>query len=274
MGNDGQPATLCFTQGTDVPILPHGSSSRADLTVVEFTSFQLKGDQNKLGLFRYKCGEQHREIKPGQVGQRVLKAQLLAREPLLAQADGDSTREALRRSKRQPKPAARQPEEAQTVFTSKGLAPRAEVADCTETYQRDGAQKSLRAARDREHAAACDLLQEHREWLQEEDKVLEKDGRTIRMARLSAAAECAAFGEQRYAALMRVSFAVCVTCHKVYTSATAGFRHRCRPPDAPAQPLQRRRQPLEHLVGGIQLDTALAAQVIPLCSGQVLQQML
>ena len=67
---------------------------------VEFKSFALTGRQEGLGTFRYKDGGNNKEIKPGQLGERVIRAQLLASpagEALLAGQPDSNAGEATRR---------------------------------------------------------------------------------------------------------------------------------------------------------------------------------
>lgn len=223
-----------------MPILPDGSCDVAHLKGVEFCSFQLKGAEEKLGLFRYKEGAVHKEIKPGQVGERVFKAQLLAKNAGPTAMQPDAAEKATRRSMRIPAAA-----EQNTATLTKGKRKRGAGQNAEEAEQpvdgnrvkRDAQQKALRAARDREIAEACTVLQDHPDWLEASGEPVEKEGRTLQIAKLSAAAHCSEFGEQRYEELRRVSFARCVDCKLLFTSVTAGSRHRCRPASASVEPL-------------------------------------
>lgn len=265
MGKDGQKGTLLFRQGTQVPILPDGSCDVAHLKGVEFCSFQLRGAREKLGLFRYKEGAVHKEIWPGQVGERVFKAQLLAKNAGPTSVQPDATEKATRRSRRTPTAAEQNAASLTERKRKRGATQIAKEAkqpvDC-DREKRDAEQKALRAARDREIAEACIVLQDHPDWLEASGEPVEKAGRTLQVAKLSAAAHCSDFGEQRYKELTRVSFARCVDCNLLFISVTAGSRHRCKPASASVEPLQRQRQAPELLQGGVQLDTALLAEAI------------
>ena len=84
---------------------------------------------------------------------------------------------------------------------------------------------------------------------------------TFHKLKLSEAACCEQFGERLYSLLERVGFARCVSCEKVFIDVAAGLKHRCKPKDTPHQPLQRQQQAGPVLQGGMQLDTAVLAQV-------------
>lgn len=264
---------MLFRQGTQVPILPDGSCDVAHLKGVEFCSFQLRGATEKLGLFRYKEGTVHREIWPGQVGERVFKAQLLAKSAGPASVQPDAAEKATRRSRRIPTAAEQNAPALKEGKRKRGATQNAKEAKQlvdSDRVKRDAEQKALRAARDREIAEACRVLQDHPDWLEASAEPVEKEGITLQIAKLSEAAHCAEFGEQRYNELRRVSFARCVDCKLLFTSVTAGSRHRCRPASASVEPLQRQRQAPELLQGGVQLDTALLAEVImPLCNSRM-----
>ena len=206
--------------------------------LVTFTSF---GHQ---GMFRYHNDEnEHREIHPGNIGRRVITAQLLA----AGLAEDSSRQEKPRRSKR--KRASRRAND-----TRYPAAPK------------DAARKRQRREKDVAHREACAALQEHPIWAYvegEQQVTRKKDGRamTFHKLKLSEAACCEQFGERLYSLLERVGFARCVSCEKVFIDVAAGLKHRCKPKDTPHQPLQRQQQAGPVLQGGMQLDTAVLAQV-------------
>lgn len=232
-------------------ILPLNGTSRAQLQLVEFKSFALSGQEARLGLFSYKEGGQHKEIKAGQIGQRVFKAQLLARSTgdaqLPDQPDSNATKPASRKSLRRPTKASQKAE-----------------AEMAGIEKRTAAEQAQRALKDKAHKQACIQLSEHPEWLQLSDETVEQKGMQFQSGKLAPDANCPSFGKRRYEMLTvgrGVSFARCEKCTKVFTSLSEGANHRCKPPDEPQAPLQRQRQPQEHLEGGVQLEPHLLHQV-------------
>ena len=208
--------------------------------LVNFTSF------NERGMLRYRnSNDQHKEIHPGKIGNRAITAQLLAAG--LASQEAVSDQEQVRRSKRQkPNRHIRQssPEPA---------------------AQEGAARKKQRKEKDDAHCEACTALEANPHWadVEQEQVTREKDGRcmTFQTLKLSEAACCKKFGERRYRLLQGVSFARCIACKKVNVSLASGVKHRCKPKDQPHQPLQCQQQAGPLLQGGMQLNTAVLAQV-------------
>ena len=173
MGEDGHPGTLSFVQGSSIHILPPLNARKEDLMLVTFTSF------NEQGMLRYRTSnDQHKEILPGNIGNRAITAQLLAAG--LASQEAVSDQEQVRHSKRQkphrhirqssPEPAA----------------------------QEEAARKKQRKEKDDAHRQACTVLEANPHWadVEQEQVTREKDGRsmTFQTLKLSEAACCKEFG--------------------------------------------------------------------------------
>ena len=84
---------------------------------------------------------------------------------------------------------------------------------------------------------------------------------TFQKLKLSEAACCKVFGKRQYRLLQGVSFARCIACEKVTVDFASGVKHRCKPKDQPHRPLQRQQRAGSLLRGGVQLNTAVLAQV-------------
>ena len=256
VGTDGQKGTLSFTQDSTVGILPRQREAcRDDLQLVEFKSFALTGKQEVLGTFRYKEGGFHREVKPGQLGLRVLRAQLLgssAGEALIAgQPDGSPGKAKRRESSRK----------------SEKLAQLRRSPRQHGTIRRTVDEQMARAEKDRQIKEACVKLAKHPEWLQLGEGIVERNNRHLQTGSLSSAANCFGFGKKRYHLLTAgraLTFARCITCTKVFNGLADGSRHQCQPAGERQQVQQRQsqRQPQEHLQGGVQLATHLLHQVL------------
>ena len=218
MGEDGHPGTLSFVQGSSIHILPPLNARKEDLMLVTFTSF------NEQGMLRYRTSnDQHKEILPGNIGNRAIIAQLLAAG--LASQEAVSDQEQVRHSKRQkphrhirqssPEPAA----------------------------QEEAARKKQRKEKDDAHRQACTVLEANPHWadVEQEQVTREKDGRsmTFQTLKLSEAACCKEFGKRRYRLLQGVSFARCIACIRVNVCLASGVKHWCKPRDLPHRPLQR-----------------------------------
>lgn len=208
--------------------------------LVNFTSF------NERGMLRYRdSNDQHKEINPGNIGNRAITAQLLAAG--LASQETGSNHEQPRRSKRQ-KP------DRQLRQTSPEPA-----------AQEDAARKKQRRERDDAHRQACTALEANPSWadVEGEQVTRERDGHsmTFQKLKLSEAACCKEFGKRQYRLLQGVSFARCIACEKVTVDFASGVKHRCKPKDQPHRPLQRQQQAGSLLRGGVQLNTAVLAQV-------------
>lgn len=65
-------------------------ASQDDFQLVNFKGFAMTGKEDALGTFRYKEGSQNKqkEVKPGQLGPRVLRAQLLSAGQLCRRSAG------------------------------------------------------------------------------------------------------------------------------------------------------------------------------------------
>ncbi len=254
IGSEGHPGTLIIEQGKMVSILPPNppkESRKADLMVVKFTSFSTK---DPVGMMRCQSLGKQLEIYPNQLGSRVIRASMLAVEeeqPSAAQMGDASSVQPTRQSRRQRQAPVRLVAES----ISEAAAAKAAV-DKT---------KAIRTERDRVQRAACETLQDNKHWLQLVEERVEKQRDDKVMAfetlRLSEAADCAEFGREKYSALQDLSFARCHACLKVFTSLSAGQKHRCRPSDQSGQPMERQAGAEPSLWGNIQLDTALIAEV-------------
>lgn len=131
--------------------------------------------------------------------------------------------------------------------------------------QEEAACKKQRKEKDDAHRQACTALEANPHWadVEQEQVKLEKDGRPMafQTLKLSEAACCKEFGERRYRLLQGVSFACCIACYKVNVTLASRVKHQCKPKDQPHRPLQRQQQAGPLLRGGVQLNTAVLAQV-------------
>ena len=117
-----------------------------------------------------------------------------------------------------------------------------------------------RAEKVKQIKESCAKLAKSSECLQVEDITAERIGRHFQTGSLMAAANCFDFGKKRYRALTArrtLTFALCVTCKKVFNGLTVGSKHRCQPAGGRQLAMQRQRQPQEQLRGGEQLATQL-----------------
>jgi len=265
VGKDEQKGTLSFRQDSMVSILQPGDTSKAQLQIVEFKSFAVLGTAARLGTFCYKANGASKEIKVGQLAQRVFKAQVLASSTSYSTpAEQQSGAQNGNAAKQQPRRSLRQHP------TEKGRAPERSIG----TRKRTLAESAQRARKDKAHKAACVKLTAHSaahpEWLVLSDDIVEKDGRQFQMGTLTAEANCPIFGARVYAVLTAsrraLSFACCNGCRKVFTSLAEGGKHRCLRLDEATQPVQRQRPLQLHLEGGIQPETHLLHQVRTCCT--------
>ena len=132
------------------------------------------------------------------------------------------------------------------------------------TVRRSADEQRARAEKDLLIKEACVQLAKHPEWLDLDEAIEEVNSNQLRIGKLSAAANCYAFGKKRYTALMagrKLTFVRCITCEKVFNGLSQGSKHKCQPAGAPQRVRRRQSQPLENLRGGVQLATHLLHQV-------------
>ena len=140
-----------------VSILPSHApkeSRKADLMLVKFSSFSAK---KPVGLMRCQNQDRQPEIYPNQLGNRVIKAQMLAvaeEQPGAAQP-GDTSSEQPRRNSCRERQA---PLKLAAETTS-------EAAEAKAAKDRDKA-NALGRQRDAVHRSACEELQCNEHWLQ------------------------------------------------------------------------------------------------------------
>ena len=215
IGSEGHPGTLFINQGSMVSILPANQpkdSRKANLMVVKFTSFSAKVP---VGLMRCQALGEQLEIYPDQLGSRVIRAQMLAAE------------------EEQPTRQSRRQRQAHLRLAAESTS---EVAAAKAANNKSNA---LRRQGDAVHREACKKLQGNEQWLQVVEEKVERKRGDMLMAfqtlQLFEAANCPDFGRETHSTLQAVSFARCLACLKIFTSLSAGGKHRCRPTDQPGQ---------------------------------------